>query len=85
MLLQRVDGRSGCFQSGRAVRVVLEERLPCQLRSSCVAQQKVDYHHSITHLCCCILPTDKNPVPFLRPKAGAKFAADLFNAAGAAP
>ena len=27
--------------------------------------------------------TDKNPVPFLRPKAGAKFAADLFNAAGA--
>ncbi|KAI7838120.1 hypothetical protein COHA_008051 [Chlorella ohadii] len=24
----------------------------------------------------------KNPVPFLRPKAGAKFAADLFNAAG---
>lgn len=24
----------------------------------------------------------KNPVPFLRPKAGAKFAADMFNAAG---
>lgn len=30
------------------------------------------------------LGADKNPVPFLRPKAGAKFAADLFNAAGAA-